>query len=284
MQGSASWLPPALRTLLLGTLLAAAWIIFGAVSAQASGPLPPLTDTVSVIAGSGTAPVPAPKMRAITEPVLAPVDAAVAPAAAPVTAVVGQVASAAAPVTAIASAIVAPVTTTVAEVTAPITGVVADVAAPVPAPVGSVVGDVATLVTDAEPAAADPAAVSPADNADPVSPSRTAVNEGTTSEFLQDVRTVAPQAQADVADRRLMAAPTQAPERPGPAPAAPVSPATAPAGSGSTLRAGNDAGSGLAADVPAFQFSLTQISLRDILNTSDELPGSVSLEHGFSPD
>ncbi|HEU4668148.1 MAG TPA: hypothetical protein VFS79_10830, partial [Arthrobacter sp.] len=64
----------------------------------------------------------------------------------------------------------------------------------------------------------------------------------------------------------------------------PGSPATGPTGAGSSSRAGSEAGPTLASDLAGFQFSLQHSSLKDVIRSSDELPGSVSLEHGFSPD
>jgi len=304
MRDSASWLPSALRSFILGTLLAAAWVIFGAVSAQASSLLPPVTDTISSdTASSDTAsdtaavergplaalaePVAAvaaplaPQVQAIAEPVVAPVDTALAPAAAPVTVVVEQVTSAVAPVTALASDAVTPVTQTVAEITAPVTDLAADVTVPVLAPVGSVAGDVAPALPGVVGDSAQPtAAGSTSQNSAPADGARSAADAA--------VAGIAPDAQltlmrdfvpvqaaaSDAGSTVVMTARTPAP----------VAPAKAPAGSGSLLRTGGDGGSGVAADVSAFQFSLTQISLKGVLNSSDELPGSVSLDHGFSPD
>ncbi|MBP1134580.1 hypothetical protein JOE31_000812 [Arthrobacter sp. PvP023] len=310
MRGNASWLPSALRSLVLATLLAAAWVVFGAVSSQASSLLPPVTDPISadtaasVISEAGTedqghlaaltepvatvaGPI-APQVQAIAEPVLVPVDTAVAPVAA----VVEQVTSAVAPATALASDAVAPVTQTVAGITAPVTGLVADVTEPVLAPVGSVAGDVAGNAVDAVPAPVDvpaqpypagsvPQEPAPGGAATSPAAAPSAGISPTVSAGAQD-QGAATAAKSDGGSTVVMTARTPAPERP--ATPAPGSPATAPTGSGSLLRAGNDGGSGVAADVPAFQFSLTQISLKDVLNASDELPSSVSLEHGFSPD
>lgn len=294
MRDGASRLSSALRSLLLGLLLAAAWVIFGAVSAQASSLLPPVTDTVTSDAVSDTAAVEqgplaalaepvavvaaplAPQVQAVTEPVLAPVDAALAPAAAPVTAVVEQVTSAVAPVTALTSVAVAPVTQTVAEITAPVTGLAADITAPVLVAVGSAAGDVAAV-----PAVVGVSAQPPAPGSEPQNPAPSA---GTASVLLtgtQDRAAFRP-AMSDGGSTVVVAAPTPAPERP--ATPAPAPPATVPTGSGSLIRTGGDGGSGVAVDVPALQFSLTQIPLKDVRNSSDELPGSVSLEHGFSPD
>jgi hypothetical protein len=294
MRDGASRLSSALRSLLLGLLLAAAWVIFGAVSAQASSLLPPVTETVTSDAVSDTAAVEqgplaalaepvavvaaplAPQVQAVAEPVLAPVDAALAPAAAPVTAVVEQVTSAVAPVTALTSAAVAPVTLTIAEIAAPVTGLAADITAPVLVTVGSAAGDVAAV-----PAVVGVSAQPPAPGSEPQNPAPSA---GTASVLLtgtQDRAAFRP-AMSDGGSTVVVAAPTPAPERP--ATPAPAPPATVPTGSGSLLRTGGDGGSGVAADVPALQFSLTQIPLKDVRDSSDELPGSVSLEHGFSPD
>ena len=295
MRDGASRLSSALRSLLLGVLLAAAWVVFGAVSAQASSLLPPVTDTVTSDAVSDTAAVEqgplaalaepvavvaaplAPQVQAVAEPVLAPVDAALAPAAAPVTAVVEQVTSAVAPVTALTSVAVAPVTQTVAEITAPVTGLAADITAPVLVPVGSAAGDVA-----ADPAVVGVSAPPPAPGSEPQNPALSAGTAfGVLLTVMQD-RAPFRLAMSDGGSTVVVAAPTPAPERP--ATPAPAPPATVPTGSGSLLRTGGDGGSGVAADVPALQFSLTQIPLKDVRNSSDELPGSVSLEHGFSPD
>lgn len=299
MRASASWLPSALRSLILGALLAAAWVIFGAVSAQASSLLPPVTDTVTSDAATvdqgplaavtepvATVAAPlAPQVQAVAEPVLAPVD----DAAAPVTAVVEQVTQATAPVTALASDVVAPVTQTVAAITAPVTGLAAEVTAPVLAPVGSAAGDVAAAVPDVVgdpaqlPAAGStqpkPAPADVAGSAADPAPEGLAPTSLTTA--MQDFEP-AQAAMSDGGRTVVMTARTPAPERP--ATPAPAAPATAPAGSGSMLRTGGDGGSAAAADVPAFQFSLTQISLKDVRDSSDELPGSVSLDHGVSPD
>jgi hypothetical protein len=218
----------------------------------------------------------APQVQAVAEPVLAPVDAALAPAAAPVTAVVEQVTSAVAPVTALTSVAVAPVTLTIAEIAAPVTGLAADITAPVLVTVGSAAGDVAAV-----PAVVGVSAQPPAPGSEPQNPAPSA---GTASVLLtgtQDRAAFRP-AMSDGGSTVVVAAPTPAPERP--ATPAPAPPATVPTGSGSLLRTGGDGGSGVAADVPALQFSLTQIPLKDVRNSSDELPGSVSLEHGFSPD
>ncbi|MEK0156308.1 hypothetical protein [Arthrobacter oryzae] len=303
MRDSASWLPSALQSFILGTLLAAAWVIFGAVSAQASSLLPPVTDTIT----SDTAAVEqgplaalaepvaavaaplAPQVQAIAEPVVAPVDTALAPAAAPVTAVVEQVTSAVAPVTALASDAVAPLTQTVAEITAPVTDLAADITAPVLAPVGSVAGDVAPAVPDVVGDPAQPPATgSASQNSAPADGARSAADAAvagiTPDTQLTLMRDFVPvqAVRSDAGSTVVMAARTPAPERP--ATPAPAAPATAPAGSGSLLRTGGDGGSAVAADVPAFQFSLTQISLKGVRNSSDELPGSVSRDHGFSPD
>ncbi|CAN7520153.1 hypothetical protein LJR078_003758 [Arthrobacter sp. LjRoot78] len=307
MRENASWLPSALRSLVLATLLAAAWLIFGAVSAQASSLLPPVTDTIASDTGTSdtatadegplaalTGPVAtvaaplATQVQAIAEPVVAPVDTAVAPVSAPVTAVVEQVTTAVAPVTALASGAVAPVTETVSGITAPVTGLVADVTAPVLAPVGSVAGNVADAVpalgdVRALPSTAEsvPQESAPADAAESLAAAPSAGMARTVLTVTLD-RGFGPAAMSDGGSPVVVSAGTPAPERP--ATPAPDLPATAPAGSGSLLRTGGDGGSGVAADVPAFQFSLTQISLKDVSNPSDELPGSVSLEHGFSPD
>ncbi|WLQ07558.1 hypothetical protein [Arthrobacter oryzae] len=303
MRASASWLPSALRSLILGALLAAAWVIFGAVSAQASSLLPPVTDTVTSDAATvdqgplaavtepvATVAAPlAPQVQAVAEPVLAPVDDAVAPVAAPVTAVVEQVTQATAPVTALASDVVAPVTQTVAAITAPVTGLAAEVTAPVLAPVGSAAGDVAAAVPDV---VGDPAQLPTAGSTQPkpapadvagsaAAPAAEGLARISLATPVQDVAP-AQTAMSDGGSTVVMTARTPAPERP--ATPAPAAPATAPAGSGSMLRTGGDGGSAAAADVTAFQFSLTQISLKDVRDSSDELPGSVSLDHGFSPD
>lgn len=157
------------------------------------------------------------------------------------------------------------------------------------APVGSAAGDVAAagpnVVGDpAQPPVAGsdqqtPAPVDAAGSAaDPAAEGLARISLAT---VIQDFAPARP-AMSDGGSTVVMTARTPAPERP--ATPTPAAPATAPAGSGSTLRTGGDGGSAAAADVPAFQFSLTQISLKDVRDSSDELPGSVSLDHGFSPD
>ncbi|KQR81102.1 hypothetical protein ASF98_17140 [Arthrobacter sp. Leaf337] len=282
MRENASWLPSAVRSLVLATLLAAAWLIFGAVSAQASSLLPPVTDTIASDTGtSDTATADEGPLAALT----GPVATVAAPLATQVQAIAEPVV---APVTELASGAVAPVTETVAGITAPVTGLVADVTAPVLAPVGSVAGNVADAVpalvdVPALPSTAEsvPQEAAPADAAESLAAAPSAGMARTVRTVTLD-RGFGPAAMSDGDSPVVVTAGTPAPQRP--ATPAPDSPATAPAGSGSLLRTGGDGGSGVAADVPAFQFSLTQISLKDVSNPSDELPGSVSLEHGFSPD
>lgn len=352
MRISAPWLHSGLRTLVLGALVAAAWVVFGTGSAQASGALPPLTDAVDTITGTIAAPLPAADVPAgtagpveallepadaitgplatqvhqVIDPALAPVDAALAPVAAPVTSVVEDVTRAAEPITAIAADALNPVTASVAEITvpiiapvaeltAPLTGAIAEVAVPV---LAEVTAPGAGLLTEAyTPVTASAGSLVVASigarNSDDLTTSVPAP-EPTAPAFTETMTDALASAKpgTDIPDafptrdstadpgNRLFAenggTPTavfgnkssSAARMPGPAPELPAAPAdfpvTTPSGTGTSSRTGGDAGPTPAADLTVFQLSLGSSPLRDALRTSEELPGSVSLDHGFSPD
>ncbi|MCO4265206.1 hypothetical protein NG697_20225 [Pseudarthrobacter sp. MDT3-26] len=330
MRVSASWLHSGLRALVLGALLAAAWIIFGAASAHASEPLPPLTDAVYEVTGNEAAPSSSAQMsgataektgppegpvaallepavsiaeplaapaQQIVDPVLVPLDAALAPAAAPVTAVIGQIAQVAEPLTGLATDAPSPVTLRVADIAAPVTGVLADVVAPVTAAVGPAISTVTVVLSDEDITAALPApsaaleAVNGASNDAPGGASATAApvlsenpsavrGAGNERRLVQDQAafpvTTAP---SNSSEMQTQDPAPDFPNRPGQG-----WPATVPAGPGSSFRAAGEAGSAFADELAGFQLSLTRSSPTDAIRGSDDLPGSVSLEHGFSPD
>ncbi|MFJ5861248.1 hypothetical protein ACIQCM_07485 [Pseudarthrobacter sp. NPDC092439] len=326
---SLPWLRSGLRTLVLGTLLAAGWIIFGAASAHAFEPLPPVTDAVHKITGNETAsgsiaeapviteeeprraeaPVAAllepaivgaepliPAARQIVDPVLAPVEAAVAPVAAPVTSVVGQVTEVAGPMTGLATDVFTPVTSTVADLTAPVTGTLAHMVAPVTASVASTISPVAVVVgEDPTAAAVSPSAASEAINGSSndapggdAASGAPDLSGGPSVRFdagnvppLRQDQSAFPVSTAggETSEIQTQNPGPDLPNRPGPG-----SPATAPTGSGSTFRSASEAGSAFADGLAVFQLSLTRTLLTDVFRRSDELPGSISLEHGFSPD
>lgn len=330
MRVSATWLHSSLRTLVLGSLLAAAWIILGAASAHASEPLPPLTGAVPKITGNETAPGPgtqtsgavaeetvlaegpvaallepaatiaeplAPPVHQIVDPALVPVDAALAPAAAPVTSVINHAAQVAQPLTGIAAEALIPVTSTVAAITAPATGTLADVVAPATAAVGSIISSPAVAPTGDKTTAALPAPTAAAEAPSTASHATPAAGPATEPPVLSG----SPSAAIDADNMRrplpnqaalpLTSARASSPQMQtqNPAPAlpdapGPRSPATAPTAPGSSFRAASDAGSAFADRLAGFQLSLTRSSLTDPFRRSDDLPGSVSLEHGFSPD
>lgn len=330
MRVSATWLHSSLRALVLGALLAAAWLILGAASAHASEPLPPLTDAVPKITGNETSagqgaqtsgaaaeetmlaegPVAAllepaatiaeplaPPVHQIVDPALVPVDAALAPAAAPVTSVINQAAQIAGPLTEVAAEALTPVTSTVADITAPVTGSLADVVAPATAAVGSIIsnpvvapiGDKTTAALPAPTAEAE--APKTASNATPDGGAATEppVLSGSPAIAIDadNMRRPLPdQAAFPLATARAgsPAVQTQNPAPDVPNAPGPGSPATAPSGSGSSFRAASDAGSAFADRTAGFQLSLTRSSLTELFRRSDDLPGSVSLEQGFSPD
>lgn len=318
MRASASWLHSGLRALVLGALLTAAWIIFGAASAQAAEPLPPLTDAVHKVTGNEAAsgpgaeiagataentglpegpvaallepavtvaePLAAPAQQAV-DPVLVPVDAALAPVAAPVTSVIGQVAQVAEPLTGVAT-----------DALSPVTGVLADVVTPVTAAVGPAISNVTVALSDEDTTAALPAssaareAMKGASNGAPGSAAAaaSAVLSGSQPVVIDAVnvhRVLRGQAAfAVTAPGNSLQMQTQDPAPDVPNAPGPGWPATVPAGPGSSFRAAGEAGSAFADALAGFQLSLTRSSPADAFRRSDDLPGSVSLEHGFSPD
>ncbi|GAC1377446.1 MAG: hypothetical protein NVSMB43_18680 [Pseudarthrobacter sp.] len=168
---------PALRLVLVGSLFAVFWIIFGAGSAHAAAPPPGMSPhTADGLVTSLTAPVkplvtavqprtvPAPQSPTAPSPALGPASPArpvggTAPAATPVlqpTAPVAQLVAGTvqpllAPVTNLADTVVAPVTApvtqlvagTVQPLLAPVTNLADTVVAPVTAPVTQLVADTA---------------------------------------------------------------------------------------------------------------------------------------------
>lgn len=332
-----------LRALLLGTLLVAAWMIFGATSAHAAGPLPSLTGNEALpgsdaetLVGAGPLPSPVaalsessdtpiepltPAAPQVIETALVPMPTAGSPATAPVTSVVAQSAPVATPVTGLVdeaptlvtvplTGIVDPVlgsTEPVLEVLAPVIGVtdpVIDLVAPVVDPaitiVKPVVGSVTVPHGDGGSVAVPPAP-SPADEVP--SPALGAASRDSedsaatpgpvrseSAPVLVDAAGLSASLQRQTANLPVSSAPSSyagvgspSPARGLPPAPGPASPATPPAGSGSSLRAQSDAGSAFA-DLAVFQFSFTHSSADEALQGSEELPGSVSLERGFSPD
>ena len=85
----------------------------------------------------------------------------------------------------------------------------------------------------------------------------------------------------------LGAAASTATDTGAPSPSAPAASHAPSAPAGSTLRSSADSGSSggaSAADLPVAYFSLQASGLKAALAESSVLPGSVALEHGFSPD
>lgn len=323
MRVSATWVHSSLRTLVLGALLVAAWIILGATSAHASEPLPPLTDAVPKISGhetslvlgtqtSGAAaeetvlaegPVAAllepaatiaeplaPPAQQIVDPELVPVDAALAPAAAPVASVINHAAQVAGPLTEIAAEALIPVTSTVADITVPVTGTLAEVVAPATAAVGSIISNPVVAPSDDKTIAAPPAPTAAAEaTKDGGAATEPPVLSGSPSIAVDvyNMRRPLPDQTAFPLTTARASSPEMQTQNPAPdlpnAPG-PGSPATAPTNPGSSFRAASDAGSGFADRLAGFQLSLTRSSLTELFLRSDDLPGSVSLEQGFSPD
>lgn len=239
----------------------------------------------------------APPVHQIVDPALVPVDAALAPAAAPVTSVINQTAQIAGPLTEIAAEALAPVTSTVADIAAPVTGSLADVVAPATAAVGSIIsnpvaapiGDKTTAALPAPTAAAEAPKAAYNATSDGGAATRPPVLSGSPSAAIDadNMRRPLPDqavfplttARASSPEMQTQNPAPDVPNAPGPG-----SPATAPTGPGSSFRAASDTGSAFADRMAGFQLSLTRSSLTELFRRSDDLPGSVSLEQGFSPD
>lgn len=296
MRSGASWLHTGLRSIFLGGLLAAAWLIFGMASAHAA----PLTgsqpdsgnarEAAPPAGPAGTLLEPAASLVEPAAPSVSPViDAAFVPldaVASPVTGqlvepVAGPVAGTLSPVTFAVSSITDPV---VDVVSSPVVDVLLDAVAPVSLAVVPLLDNAVMTINDAPEAASFPSpfAVDGAVEASAANP--------TTRESVLPVSIVAAEQNAIVSPSSppsVRGLPAQM-SAPGPVPGLPVepgplSPATPPAGSGSTLRAGSDTGSAFS-DLAAFELPFTRSSLAEVRRRSEELPGSVSLDHGFSPD
>lgn len=258
----------------------------------AEGPVAALLEPAATIAEPLARPV-----QQIVDPELVPVDAALAPAAAPVASVINHAAQVAGPLTEIAAEALIPVTSTVADITVPVTGTLAEVVAPATAAVGSIISNPVVAPSDDKTIAAPPAptaaaeATKAASNATPDGGAATeppvlsgspsiAVDVYNMRRPLSD-QTAFPLTTARASSPEMQ---TQNPAPDLPNAPGPASPATAPTNPGSSFRAASDAGSGFADRLAGFQLSLTRSSLTELFLRSDDLPGSVSLEQGFSPD
>lgn len=257
----------------------------------AGGPVAALLEPAATIAEPLTQPV-----HQIVDPALVPVNAALAPAVAPVTSVVNHAAQVASPLTEIAAEALIPVTSTVADITAPVTSTLSDVAAPFTASVGSIISNpvVATIGDKTTALPAPTAAAEATKAAANVTPDGGAATEppvvaGSRSSAIgaDNMRRPLPDWSAFPLTTARASSPevqTQTPAPDLPSAPGPGSPATAPTGPGSSFRAASDTGSAFADRLAGFQLSLTRSSLTEPFRRSDDLPGSVSLEQGFSPD
>lgn len=258
----------------------------------AGGPVAAFLEPAATIAEPLASPV-----HQIVDPALVPVDAALAPAAAPVTSVINHAAQVAGPLTGIAAETLTPVTSMVAAITAPVTGTLADVVASATGAVGSTISNPVVAPIGDKTTAALPAPTAVAEA--PKATSNATRNGGAATE--PPVISGSPSSAIDADNMRrplpdqsvfaLTVARAGSPEMQtqNPAPGLPNapgrgSPATAPTGPGSSVRAASDTGSVFADRLAGFELSTNHSSLSELFRRSDDLPGSVSLEQGFSPD